>query len=803
MLGLYSKDRTLPTKDNNWLLTPKQLGVLRTQFEALDTDNSGYIDGDELQNLSKVLGEDLSEQEVEEAMHKMDTDGDGRIDFDEFVAWWQADDDADDAFSKYSDSEDDTDRENLREERAEQAAAATKMQAMVRGAGERQRHAKRIKFRDDSEDAASRLQRIARGRVVRRQMRLLMLEARRGARLTSYVAALKLQSLRRGQVARRRAALLAGKRLLAAQPCNGAPGAAGFIMPRAPRGTRDPSEEFRAEPGGDYVLHGSCTRITLSLRPRFVCDGSAEDARRKARGLQGPVCEDPARIDFLRELDLRRGRTPAPELAYGSGPAPSSHFRLPYGSRRVYRLGQTERSFVAENLRCALVLFDGRGTVLRCLEAPGSTKDGACAWLAPEHRHFRQREEVYIRFRKLPDECMRIAFIASCSAKVDLGEFRSLRLSAWRNPDRPKGLEAKGLHPYSDRAPETTDQKLFSLEVSQQSHGPIRGKHIVLAVLAREGAWWHVHLPANSAEAPEEAERCERFEGEQGRTEPAVVRENGVRSTPVAADSGTADPGEADPGAADPGAADPGTAGKQTTQPAERSSSASVHSGFSPLTSEEYARTDTIRDLVTSYPAIGPRAREATIWIKAGKGLAPKDLTEKSDPYFTIAWGSGKKEGRFARSETCKQTLNPVWNEPPFVVAQCTASDHREVVVTVWDYDLGADNDFMGVVRIPTAALFGLGKGVHERWVDLETWPERHSGEDDLNVKGSLHFAIKVKDAAGYAEYNTERDAAVDAQEKAWAKEEKARAEAAKRRRRMGARSSEERSASRSPSTNR
>lgn len=66
-----------PTRENNYLLTPKQLSVLRKQFDELDEDNSGYIDGEELQNLAAVLGEDLSPEELEEAVKRLDTNGDG------------------------------------------------------------------------------------------------------------------------------------------------------------------------------------------------------------------------------------------------------------------------------------------------------------------------------------------------------------------------------------------------------------------------------------------------------------------------------------------------------------------------------------------------------------------------------------------------------------------------------------------------------------------------------------------------------------------------------------------------------
>merc|ERR1711879_511707 len=61
-------------------------------FKTLDTDGNGMIDRDEL---SKPLGSDelgdvvknkLTEQEVDSIMKECDLNGDGKIDFDEFMA---------------------------------------------------------------------------------------------------------------------------------------------------------------------------------------------------------------------------------------------------------------------------------------------------------------------------------------------------------------------------------------------------------------------------------------------------------------------------------------------------------------------------------------------------------------------------------------------------------------------------------------------------------------------------------------------------------------------------------------------
>jgi len=57
---------------------------LRKAFNKFDSDHSGYITHDELKLAMKIMGEDLSEEEIKQMMEEADTDGDGRVDFAEF-----------------------------------------------------------------------------------------------------------------------------------------------------------------------------------------------------------------------------------------------------------------------------------------------------------------------------------------------------------------------------------------------------------------------------------------------------------------------------------------------------------------------------------------------------------------------------------------------------------------------------------------------------------------------------------------------------------------------------------------------
>lgn len=58
---------------------------IREAFRLFDKDSNGYITGDELKEIMAVLGEDLSDKEVEDMINTADSDADGRINYHEFV----------------------------------------------------------------------------------------------------------------------------------------------------------------------------------------------------------------------------------------------------------------------------------------------------------------------------------------------------------------------------------------------------------------------------------------------------------------------------------------------------------------------------------------------------------------------------------------------------------------------------------------------------------------------------------------------------------------------------------------------
>ena len=58
---------------------------LREAFRIFDKDKSGYIDGKEIILVTTTLGQALSHEEFEAFMAEADLDGDGKLDYNEFV----------------------------------------------------------------------------------------------------------------------------------------------------------------------------------------------------------------------------------------------------------------------------------------------------------------------------------------------------------------------------------------------------------------------------------------------------------------------------------------------------------------------------------------------------------------------------------------------------------------------------------------------------------------------------------------------------------------------------------------------
>jgi calmodulin len=59
-------------------------------FKVFDKDGSGFISAAELKNIMTNLGEKLTDEEVDEMVREADVNGDGQIDYEEFVKMMMA-----------------------------------------------------------------------------------------------------------------------------------------------------------------------------------------------------------------------------------------------------------------------------------------------------------------------------------------------------------------------------------------------------------------------------------------------------------------------------------------------------------------------------------------------------------------------------------------------------------------------------------------------------------------------------------------------------------------------------------------
>jgi calmodulin len=71
--------------------TEEQLDELRETFDYNDRDEDGRIEPEEFVQMLDELGAEMSEKEARIGFQDIDTNDDGLIDFDEFVAWWTED----------------------------------------------------------------------------------------------------------------------------------------------------------------------------------------------------------------------------------------------------------------------------------------------------------------------------------------------------------------------------------------------------------------------------------------------------------------------------------------------------------------------------------------------------------------------------------------------------------------------------------------------------------------------------------------------------------------------------------------
>ena len=65
-----------------------ELEEIQEIFSHFDRDGNGTIDAEEFGALMEALGAEMSDEELEIGLTIIDANGNGQVEFDEFIDWW-------------------------------------------------------------------------------------------------------------------------------------------------------------------------------------------------------------------------------------------------------------------------------------------------------------------------------------------------------------------------------------------------------------------------------------------------------------------------------------------------------------------------------------------------------------------------------------------------------------------------------------------------------------------------------------------------------------------------------------------
>lgn len=67
------------------MITSESINKIRSIFNYYDKDETGYLDGIEMQNFFKSMETYFTKSELSEAMYIIDSNNDGKVNFEEFI----------------------------------------------------------------------------------------------------------------------------------------------------------------------------------------------------------------------------------------------------------------------------------------------------------------------------------------------------------------------------------------------------------------------------------------------------------------------------------------------------------------------------------------------------------------------------------------------------------------------------------------------------------------------------------------------------------------------------------------------
>ncbi|HOP22283.1 MAG TPA: EF-hand domain-containing protein [Gammaproteobacteria bacterium] len=70
-------------------LTQEEIAEIKDHFDFFDNNGNGLLEENEFIKLFKVLAPDASREMAIRGFHTIDEDGNGTVEFDEFLDWWQ------------------------------------------------------------------------------------------------------------------------------------------------------------------------------------------------------------------------------------------------------------------------------------------------------------------------------------------------------------------------------------------------------------------------------------------------------------------------------------------------------------------------------------------------------------------------------------------------------------------------------------------------------------------------------------------------------------------------------------------